>query len=461
MDRNIKLLFVDDEMIICDLFCSVMTDEEGYAVETALSGDEALHKLESYPADILITDVKMPSMNGLELLRKVKASHPDIPVLITTAYGSIENAVEAMRLGAFDYIMKPLDFNLIRTTIERAMGSQEKLTTRRTLRTREECQRHQFERIIGQDEKMLKIYETIKQVSQTKVSILITGESGTGKELIAEAIHYRSPRKGKPIVKLNCAALTEGLINSELFGHEKGSFTGAIATKKGSFELAGGGSIFLDEIGDMPISTQISLLRILETGKFVRVGGIETIDVDTRVICATNKDLSNSIADKQFREDLYYRINVVSIHVPSLRERKLDIPILSRYFLERYCEELKKEIANFSRSAMNILTEYNWPGNVRELANVIKSAVVFCKGKRIDDHVLPDHIKDPSRTPYTFNLPSRSLPIVESALIRMVLQEKKWNLNKAAKELNIARGTLYSKMKKYGLFKSEDTKIPE
>ncbi|MGA1844858.1 MAG: sigma-54-dependent transcriptional regulator [bacterium] len=460
MDRNIRLLFVDDEMIICDLFCSVMTDEEGYAVETALSGEEALHKLESYPADVLITDVKMPAMDGLELLRKVKIAHPDIPVLIATAYGSIENAVQAMRMGAFDYIMKPIDFNLLRTTIERAM-SQEKTTAGRTASPRKEGQRHQFERIIGQDEKMLKIYDTIKQVSQTKVSILITGESGTGKELIAEAIHFRSPRKGKPIIKLNCAALTEGLINSELFGHEKGSFTGAIATKKGSFELADGGSIFLDEIGDMPVSTQISLLRILETGKFVRVGGTETIEVDTRVICATNKDLCSSITNKQFREDLYYRINVVSIHVPSLRERKSDIPVLTWYFLKRYCDELKKEITGFSKSALNILTEYNWPGNVRELANVIKSAVVFCKGKKIDECVLPDHIKDSSQTPYTFNLPSRSLPAVESALIQMVLQEKKWNLNKAAKELNIARGTLYGKMKKYGISKAVDTKTPK
>ena len=387
----------------------------------------------------MITDVMMPKMNGLELLKKIKKQYPHIQVLIITSYGSIENAVKAMKLGAFDYVLKPLDINLVQMVIEKIVN--QKLTS--SFQPDEITEGHRFENIIGQDEKMFKIYETIKQVAQTNVSVLITGESGTGKELIAEAIHFRSPRRENPIIKLNCAALTEGLINSELFGHEKGSFTGAISKKKGSFELADGGTIFLDEIGDMPVSTQISLLRILESGSFSRVGGTETITVDTRIICATNRDLLGSIDDRLFREDLYYRINVVSINVPSLRERKSDIPILANYFLQKYCQEIHKNIKGISRSAIDILTRYNWPGNVRELSNVIKNAAVFCKNRQIDEDILPDHIKQVSQTTaYSLNLPSRSLPMVESALIKMVLQEKNGNLNQAAKELCIQAKSL-------------------
>jgi len=450
MDDRVKLLIVDDEKGINNLL-STMMREQGYMVETAQCSEEALLKLEAYPADIVISDVMMPKMNGLELLKKIKKQYPDIQVLIITSYGSIENAVKAMKLGAFDYVLKPLDFNLVQMLIEKIVTQKKSAPIQHD----EIMEGHRFENIIGQDEKMFKIYETIKQVAQTNVSVLITGESGTGKELIAEAIHFRSPRRDNPIIKLNCAALTEGLINSELFGHEKGSFTGAIATKKGSFELADGGTIFLDEIGDMPVSTQISLLRILESGSFARVGGTDTITVDTRIICATNRDLLSSIDDRLFREDLYYRINVVSINVPSLRERKSDIPILSNYFLQKYSQEIQKNIAGISRTSIDVLTKYNWPGNVRELSNVIKNAVVFCKNRQIDEDILPDHIKHASQiTPYTLSLPSRSLPLAESALIKMVLQEKNWNLNQAAKELCIARGTLYSKMKKYNLSKS-------
>ncbi|MGA1790002.1 MAG: sigma-54-dependent transcriptional regulator [bacterium] len=453
MNKNIKLLIVDDEKVISNLFYSVL-NEKGYLVETAQSCEDALKILENDPPDIVITDVVMPKMNGLELLKRIKRYYPEIFVLVVTAYGSIENAVRAMKLGAFDYILKPIDFSLIQMLIDKIIS--QRISSPNSIAFKDQdIEGHRFENIIGQDEKMFKIYETIKQVAQTNVSVLITGESGTGKELIAEAIHLRSPRRDKPIVKLNCAALTEGLINSELFGHEKGAFTGAIAKKKGSFELADGGTIFLDEIGDMPISTQISLLRILESGTFNRVGGTETIKVDTRLICATNRDLLSSIDDRLFREDLYYRINVVSINVPSLRERKSDIPFLANYFLQIFSKEIKKDINSISRSAMNVLTEYHWPGNVRELSNVIKNVVVFCKGKQIDPDVLPEHIKQTAQdNPYTFTLPSKSLPDVESILIEMVLQEKNWNLNQAAKELCIARGTLYSKMKKYGLSKS-------
>jgi len=302
---------------------------------------------------------------------------------------------------------------------------------------------------------MFEIFQKIIDVANTNATVLITGESGTGKELIAESIHYRSPRKDGPLIKVNCAALTETLINSELFGHEKGAFTGAVAQKKGYFELANGGTIFLDGIGDIPISTQISLLRVLELGTFQRVGGIHTLNVDTRFICATNKDLPNAVREKLFREDLFYRINVVSIDMPPLRERKSDIPHLANYYLKRHCSETKKDILRISRAAMNQLMLYDWPGNVRELlGNIIENAVIFCKGREIILDNIPEELRKTFQAKgFTLMLPSSSLPLAESTLIRKVLEATNWNLKEAAKELDIARGTLYSKMKKYAINK--------
>ena len=455
MSDKIKVLFVDDEKGYRESFRRAMRKEPNLLLETASNGREALDKLETFSADVIITDVKMPIMDGLTLLEEIRVSYPHIFVLVVTGFGSIEDAVRAMKAGAYDYILKPFDFDMITRVLKKITGHK-RVLKETTYVGQERRKRHRFENIIGQAPKMFEIYQKITDVAATKATVLITGESGTGKELIAEAVHYRSPRRKKPFIMMNCAALTDTLINSELFGHEKGAFTGAVMQKKGHFELADGGTILLDEIGDIPIPTQVSLLRVLELGTFKRVGGTGTIKVDTRIICATNKDLSQEVREKLFREDLFYRINVVSINVPPLRERKSDIPLLANHFLEKCCRETKKNILRISRAAMDVLTRYDWPGNVRELSNIIENTVVFCKGREVLPNNLPPELREPSQTKtLTLNLPSSSLPIAESTLIRKVLEETSWNLKQSAKELGIARGTLYSKMNKYGIEKPQ------
>ncbi|MBW2608228.1 MAG: sigma-54-dependent Fis family transcriptional regulator [Deltaproteobacteria bacterium] len=452
MISKTKILFVDDEESIRWFFKKSMTTEE-LIVDTASDGVEALKKLKTFPADIVITDVNMPKMDGLTLLGEIMVRYPDIFVVIVTGYGTIEDAVKAMKAGAYDYILKPFDFDAIRMVIKK-ITAHARISKKSIFSGQDRRRKRRFENIIGQDPKMFEIFQRIIDVADTNATVLITGESGTGKELIAEAIHFRSSRRSEPLIKVNCAALTETLINSELFGHEKGAFTGAVAQKKGHFELADGGSIFLDEIGDVPIPTQISFLRVLELGTFQRVGGTRTLKVDTRVICATNKDLSHAVKEKLFREDLFYRINVVPIHIPPLRERKSDVPLLANHFLRKYCTETKKNILRISRIAMNILIRHDWPGNVRELANIIENAVIFCKGREIIPVDLPKELKETTQKKgFALGLSSSSLPLVESTLIRKVLEETNWNLKKAAEELDIARGTLYSKMKKYGIEK--------
>ena len=450
MISKTKLLFVDDEESIRWFFRKSMTTEE-LIVDTASDGVEALKKLKTFPADIVIADVNMPKMDGLTLLGEIMVRYPDIFVVIVTGYGTIEDAVKAMKAGAYDYILKPFDLDAIRMVIEK-ITAHARISKKNIFSGQDRRRKRRFENIIGQDPKMFEIFQRIIDVANTNATVLITGESGTGKELIAEAIHFRSSRRSEPLIKVNCAALTETLINSELFGHEKGAFTGAIAQKKGHFELANGGSIFLDEIGDVPIPTQISFLRVLELGTFQRVGGTRTLKVDTRIICATNKDLSHAVKEKLFREDLFYRINVVPIHMPSLRERKSDVPLLANHFLRKYCTETKKNILRISRIAMNILIRHDWPGNVRELANIIENAVIFCKGREIIPVDLPKELKETTQKKgFALGLSSSSLPLVESTLIRKVLEETNWNLKKSAEELDIARGTLYSKIKKHNI----------
>lgn len=447
-----KLLFVDDEKAIRHLFCEVMMTSS-LLIETASDGKEALKKLKTFPADIVIIDVRMPKLDGLALLEEIRICYPDIFVVILTGYGTKKDTVKAMKAGAYDYIPKPFDFDAIRMVIEKITGHK-RILEKTNFIGKERRKGYRFENIIGQDPEMFEVFQRIIDVAKTNTTVLITGETGTGKELIANEIHYRSPRRDGPLIKVNCAALTETLINSELFGHEKGAFTGAIAQKKGHFELADRGTIFLDEIGDIPISTQVSLLRVLELGTFQRVGGTHTLKVDTRVICATNKDLSNAVKEKLFREDLFYRINVVSIHMPALRERNSDIRLFINHFLKKYCTEAKKSIPRISRAAMNILIQYGWPGNVRELANIIENTVIFCKGREITLDDLPKELRETlQKERFTLDLSSKSLPLAESTLIRKVLEETNWNLKQAAKELDIARGTLYSKMKKYVLEK--------
>ncbi len=455
MSSKTKLLFVDDEEAICRLFSKSMSNGS-ILVETVSRGEEALRRLKTFPADIVITDVTMPDMDGMALLEQIKLDHPDIFVVIASEHGSVEEAVRAMKIGAYDYIMKPLAFDMIKLLIEKIAGHK-KMLDQNAFVGKERRKIHRFENIIGQDPKMFDVFQRIIDVASTNATVLIMGESGTGKELVANEIHYKSDRKNGPLIKVNCAAFTDTLINSELFGHEKGAFTGALAKRKGHFELADGGTIFLDEIGDIPVSTQIAMLRVLELGTFHRVGGMNITKVDARIVCATNKDLFSAVRENHFREDLFYRINVVSIRIPPLRERKSDIPLLANYFLKKICTQTRKDIRAISRAAMEILTRYDWPGNVRELANLIENTVIFCKAREINPDNLPKQFREISEPKgITLRLPSTSLPLVESTLIRKVLEETNWNLKQTALELDIARGTLYSKMKKYGIERPQE-----
>ena len=454
MKDDITILFVDDEKAYQKAFVRAMRKEKQFHLLTASRGIEALQLLQTTPTDVVLTDIKMPEMDGLTLLKKIREQYPEIFVIAITGYGSVEDAVRAMKLGAYDYLQKPFDFDLIKMLLEKIVEHR-RIIKASVVKPEDQRNRYRFENIIGQDRKMFKIYEMINAVAKTSASVLITGESGTGKELIAEAIHYRSNRRDKPFHRINCAALTESIINSELFGHEKGAFTGADAQKIGLFEKANEGTLFLDEIGDIPLQTQVSLLRVLETGAFQRVGGTQTIKVNTRILCATNQDLSGAIQDKRFREDLFYRINVVSIDVPPLRERNLDIPLLATYFMDKYAQENAQNIKGISKSAIKILNQYHWPGNVRELGNVIKHSLIFCKTNKIQPTNLPDNIKEAFQNKkFRLTLTSPSLPLAEATLIQKVLNENHWNLKQAAMELEIARGTLYSKIKKYRLKKT-------
>ena len=455
MSATTRILFVDDEPAYCRIFRTRIGADPQLQIETATSGDEALARLESFPADIVFADMNMPFMDGIELLTEIKSRYPHIFVIMLTGDDATLQVVKAMKAGAYDYLLKPMDLEMVKRAIQTILDHKAAVQSGRS----ERCSQGDnfcFENIIGQDRKMFEIYEQISQVAQSMATVLITGESGTGKELIATAIHAKSPRKHKPFIQINCAALAEGLISSELFGHEKGAFTGAITRKKGFFEQASGGTLFLDEIGDISPTTQVSLLRILELGTFQRVGGSETIKADVRLICATNRDLVAATREKLFREDLYYRLNVVSLQAPPLRDRKSDIPLLANYFLERFCAINNKQIEGISRDAMELLCAYDWPGNCRELANIIEHAVVFCRAKSLTREFLPAQIQP--ATPTVTPVGSTAIPTLaeaECALIRKALEDSNWNLKMAAEALDIARGTLYSKIEKYHLHKPD------
>jgi transcriptional regulator with GAF, ATPase, and Fis domain len=336
------------------------------------------------------------------------------------------------------------------------VAEQKRLLNKRFYPREDRRKTYRFENILGKTPQMLDIFHKIQDVARANILVLVTGESGTGKELVANAIHYTSPRRKKPYVKVNCASLPDGLIESELFGHEKGAFTTAVSQKKGRFELAHGGTLLLDEIGEMPLQMQAKLLRVLDDGNFERVGGTKTIHADVRIICATNKDIYQEVKEKRIREDLFYRIKGASIHLPPLRKRRDDIPLLAGYFTSIYSRKNRKAIEGLSKASRKILMAYGWPGNVRELSNVVEQAVVFCKEKEITPDCLPEDIKTGSHLAgFTLHLPSKSLPLAEETLIRMVLEETNWNLKRAARELDIARGTLYSKIKKYRIERSD------
>ena len=447
--QKCRVLYVDDEPAYCRLFCRGVADDERFAVRTAANGEEALLLLREEPADIVLTDLLMPRMDGLTLLEEIKHNWPEVFVLILTGVDSSDKAVKAMKSGAYDYILKPLDFEMIRRQLGKILQHLQLLRETQHPAGGE----FRFENMIGKDPIMFELFEKIRQVAPSDATVLITGESGTGKELIAESIHAGSGRSGKPLVRVNCAALTETLINSTLFGHEKGAFTGATSRKPGFFEAASEGTIFLDEIGDIPMQTQVALLRVLEMGSFQRVGGTETVQVDVRVICATNRDLSCAVKDKTFREDLYYRINVVSLSAPSLRSRKSDVPLLANFFLALYSRKSSKRIGGFSAAALALLCDCAWPGNVRQLANVIEHAVVFCRGSQILPGQLPDEVRQTANRDFLLTLHDSSLSCAEAALIRAVLEDHHWHLTQAAEALGVARGTLYSKMERHRIHK--------
>ena len=448
MDRPVKILIVDDEVNLLQSLSDVLK-KKGYSVATAQNGLEALEKLKERYFNIAIVDLKMPKMGGMELLEVMKERYPQTLVVILTGYGIIKNAVEAMKKGAYNYLIKPFSPDEILLIANKIMEEENLREENRFLRQELEKKGE----IITQNEEMRRLKELVEQVAKTEATVLITGETGTGKELVAQAIYQSSPRKKNLFVKVNCAALAEGVLESELFGHERGAFTDAYIQKKGRFELADRGTLFLDEIGDIPLTTQVKLLRVLQEGELERVGAEETIKVDVRIIAATNQNLPQAIREKRFREDLFYRLNVVSLELPPLRERKEDIPLLAQYLLKKY-KGLNKCLEGISEEALDCLASYSWPGNIRELENTMERAVILAKKPLIKEEDLSLPSGDiASLDKVSFSLGSKSLRKVERNLLATVLGETKWNLSKAAQILEISRTTLYSKIKKHGLAK--------
>jgi DNA-binding NtrC family response regulator len=440
-----KILIVDDEL-------SVRTSlkewflEEGFTVETAESGEDALNKMHTGPYDLILLDIKMPGMDGITLQKKIKEIDEDAIIIIMTAYASVDTAVEALKLGAFDYVTKPFDPDDLSQLIRNAL-KQKELTSENVQLKEKISELSGVDDIIGQSEEMKRVFEMVDTVAETDSTVLIRGESGTGKELIARAIHSRSKRRYFPIVAVNCGAIPETLLESELFGHEKGAFTGAQYRRKGKLELANGGTLFLDEIGDISFKMQIDLLRVLEGKRITRLGGSEEISVDFRLICATNKNLEKLVEEEKFREDLYYRINVFSIFLPPLRKRKSDIIMLANHFIQKYARSMGKPKKSIASNVQEMMLEYSWPGNVRELENAVERAMVIGKGPEITIEDLPLHINTTEKS----NSGKVKLSDLEKDHILRILEETGGNVTKAANLLGIDRVTLYNKMKKYGV----------
>jgi len=439
------ILIVDDEKNYL-LVLKELLAEEGYEVLIAQSAAEAIKIFQENELDLVITDMKMPGMTGMELLDFLKERDLHLPVIMMTAYGTVEKAVEAMKKGAYDYILKPFDNEALKTAVSKGLAMGRVIRQNRLL-SQELKEKFGPTDLIGKSYRIRQVRDLIAKVAGTKATVLISGESGTGKELVARAIHYHSPRRDKPLVSVNCSALAETLLESELFGHEKGAFTGAVGQRKGRFEFADGGTLFLDEVGEMSPSVQVALLRVLQDREFQRVGGNKTIKVDVRVVAATNKDLKEEIQQGRFREDLYYRLNVVHIEVPPLRERKEDIPLLIRHFSERFAREMnKKEIPTPSPEAMAALLAYDWPGNVRELENILERAIILSSGPIIRLEDLPFTSFIPSGT----KLPD-VLELIEKRMITQALAISGNVQTRAAELLGIEKNLLKYKMKKYAL----------
>lgn len=444
-----SIVVIDDEKNIREGLGAAL-EMDGYSVLLAQSGERGLELVNTSDVDLVITDLRMPGISGEEVLRKVTADSPGIPVIVLTGHGTVETAVEAMRCGAYDFLTKPLNLDRLSLLVKRALQNRELVLQHRELE-REVESRKSFEQIIGNSPAMQKLFEVVKRVAPTKASVLITGESGVGKELIANALHNLSTRADKPFIKVHCAALAETLLESELFGHEKGAFTGAMARKRGRFELAHGGTIFLDEIGEINQSVQIKILRVLQERQFERVGGEESVEVDVRVITATNRDLPAEIAAGTFREDLFYRLNVVSIEVPPLRERKDDLPLMITAFIREFARENGKRIDGIDPRARAALYAYDWPGNVRQLRNCIESAVVMTSGTIISLDDLPPSVH-PSDEAQSLILP-RGLTMAEAEkrVILHTLTACNNNKTRTAEMLGIGRKTLHRKLAEYGM----------
>ena len=443
--KKIKIIVVDDEPSIRESLRGWL-QQDGYQVETAAGGPEALAKNAENRFDIMLIDVKMPEMDGLTLLKKIKEIDSDIAIVMMTAHGAIRDAVEAIKLGAYDYLLKPFELEELSFTIEKLVQMQTLAMENLILKDRV-ASITRFENLVGQSPSMLKLFEAIVDVAKSDATVLVTGETGTGKELVARAIHTQSPRCYAPFIALNCGAFTDQLLESELFGHEKGAFTDAKNTKKGRLEMANAGTLFLDEVGDISMKMQIDLLRVLETREFSRVGGTVTLHSDFRVIAATNQDLEEAIRAKTFRQDLFYRLNVVHLQVPPLRERPDDIPLLAQHFLWRYAVETNKKIDSIQLEAMEVMRRYPWPGNVRELENAIERAVVVGKSRQIQLSDLPFAIAKGDAA----EMEKLSLEEMERQHIARVLAIEDGNRSNAAKILRINRSTLYDKIKKYGM----------
>jgi DNA-binding NtrC family response regulator len=445
--NNGRILVVDDEASARNTLADLLR-AEGFTIETAADGFKALAKLDEFSPDVVLTDLNMPGIDGVEVLRKVHEHDPDLPVVLMTAFGGVETAVAAMRDGAEDYLTKPLNVEelviVLARTLERRNLRRDAADMRERLRGR-----FAFENIVGVAPEMQRVFKTIAQVAQSRATVLLTGESGTGKELVAAAIHQHSPRASGPFVRLHCAALAETLLESELFGHERGAYTGADRRREGRFEQAHGGTLFLDEIGEISLATQVKLLRVLQEREFERVGGSQTLHVDVRVIAATNRDLKEMVAAGRFREDLYYRLNVINLPLPALRERATDIPALAMHFLKRYAAENGKPVEGISDAALAYIASYEWPGNVRELENVIERAVVLCDGTSIELSHLPRELTASANKKSAPQIPGATLEDLERYAILKTMEAVSGSTAKAAEILGISVRKIQYKLQEY------------
>jgi DNA-binding NtrC family response regulator len=454
-ERKERILIVDDDSIIVESLVEFL-QLEGYEADGVPGFTAAVAALERRPYHLVISDVNMPDADGFELLRVIRQRHPQVVLIMITGYGTIESAVEAIKLGAYDYLTKPIIDDEIRLVIERALRQQSLIRENESLRQALDM-RYNLDNVIGHDHKMLKVFDLIEAVAESRTTVLIEGDSGTGKTLIARAIHHRSDRRDGPFVEVSCGAIPESLLESELFGHVKGAFTGAVNDKEGKFKAADGGTIFLDEISSATPALQVKLLRVLQERHFEPVGSNKTQKVDVRVILASNENLSRAVEQGRFRQDLYYRVNVVTIHLSPLRERIGDIPLLAEHFLKHYRQELHKQVAGFTEEAMHLMQRYHWPGNVRELENVVERGVVLTRRRQIDvDDLPPNLVEQAQASPAGEQVfrPSSlkaALEEPEKRIIEQALRANSWNRQVTAQVLEINRTTLYKKMKRYGL----------